>query len=251
MQPSGASPTNVMMKMRSLKQHHEWTYQGNKTNIAGSFQVVRQYQLQQTGLLACGPWFENLFFRTNLTDDGRPNIQIIASDGSKGDETYFMTIFTQYPLQSRTITLNAESPTNPLANPVVGGVNRTQLDVDIIVQAIQMVRQLVQYEPLNSSLGVETSPGPTPVGWNETDFLRSWVRNASTAFGGGHYVGSTSMGNDTNSMAVLDPHFRVRGGITNLRVCDLGSLPWLLNGNSHADALMVGERCSEFILSGQ
>ena len=43
------------------------------------------------------------------------------------------------------------------------------------------------------------------------------------------------------------PRLRVRG-IERLRVCDLSAMPNINAGNTTAPAMMLGDRCAEFIL---
>ena len=62
-----------------------------------------------------------------------------------------------------------------------------------------------------------------------------------------HPSGTAKMGADNDKMAVLDSKLRVRG-IENLRVCDLSAMPNINSGNTSAPAMMIGLRCSEFLL---
>ena len=51
----------------------------------------------------------------------------------------------------------------------------------------------------------------------------------------------------TDDEAVVDPKLCVYG-IENLRVCDVSIMPLLVSGNTNAPAVMVAERCADFIL---
>jgi choline dehydrogenase len=62
-----------------------------------------------------------------------------------------------------------------------------------------------------------------------------------------HPAGTCRMGPDGDRMAVLDATMRVRG-IDNLRVADMSSCPNINSGNTAAPAMMLGDRCSSFIL---
>jgi choline dehydrogenase-like flavoprotein len=48
-------------------------------------------------------------------------------------------------------------------------------------------------------------------------------------------------------MAVLDSRMRVRG-VERLRVCDMSAVPNINAGNTNAPAMMLGDRCVDFIL---
>ena len=49
------------------------------------------------------------------------------------------------------------------------------------------------------------------------------------------------------ALAVLDARMRVRG-IDNLRVSDMSAVPNINAGNTNAPAMMLGDRCADFIL---
>jgi choline dehydrogenase len=49
-------------------------------------------------------------------------------------------------------------------------------------------------------------------------------------------------------MAVVDPRLRVRG-VAGLRVADCSVFPSVPSGNTHAPAVLVGERVADFILA--
>jgi choline dehydrogenase-like flavoprotein len=63
-----------------------------------------------------------------------------------------------------------------------------------------------------------------------------------------HPAGTARMGPDGDPMAVLDAAMRVRG-VDNLRVADMSACPNINSGNTAAPAMMLGDRCAEFILS--
>jgi choline dehydrogenase-like flavoprotein len=65
-----------------------------------------------------------------------------------------------------------------------------------------------------------------------------------------HPAGTARMGADGDRMAVLDAAMRVRG-IDNLRVADMSACPNINSGNTAAPAMMLGDRCANFILRSQ
>jgi len=62
-----------------------------------------------------------------------------------------------------------------------------------------------------------------------------------------HPAGTCRMGADGDPMAVLDSRMRVRG-VERLRVCDMSAVPNINAGNTNAPAMMLGDRCADFIL---
>jgi len=67
---------------------------------------------------------------------------------------------------------------------------------------------------------------------------------ATTIF---HPVGTTKMGSNDDSMAVLDSQLRVRG-VGGLRVVDAGAMPTITSGNTNSPTLMMAEKAAEWIL---
>ena len=62
-----------------------------------------------------------------------------------------------------------------------------------------------------------------------------------------HPAATARMGADGDPMAVLDSRLRVRG-IDGLRVADMSAVPDINAGNTNAPAMMMGDRCAEFIM---
>ena len=62
-----------------------------------------------------------------------------------------------------------------------------------------------------------------------------------------HPAGTARIGADGDPLAVLDARLRVRG-VEGLRVCDMSAVPNINAGNTNAPAMMLGDRCADFIL---
>lgn len=61
-----------------------------------------------------------------------------------------------------------------------------------------------------------------------------------------HVCGTAKMGPDSDPMAVVDPHLKVRG-IEGLRVADASVMPTVPSNNIHAPVLMIAEKCADLI----
>ena len=72
------------------------------------------------------------------------------------------------------------------------------------------------------------------------DFLRN---NCGTIY---HPVGTARMGPDSDRMAVLDQHCRVKG-VEGLRVADASVMPNIVRANTNLTCIMVGERVAEWM----
>ena len=117
----------------------------------------------------------------------------------------------------------------------------SELDRAGLLVAMRKARELMAAQPIAGITGNEIAPG---VEHQTDEELLEWVRNnAETTY---HPVGTCKMGHD--EMAVVDDRLRVRG-IEGLRVADASIMPTLTSGNTNAPSIMIGEKCSEMILS--
>ena len=117
----------------------------------------------------------------------------------------------------------------------------SELDRAGLLFAMRKARALMAARPIADIVGGEIAPG---VAYQTDKELLEWVRNnAETTY---HPVGTCKMGHDP--MAVVDDQLRVRG-IQGLRIADASIMPTLTSGNTNAPCIMIGEKCSEMILS--
>jgi choline dehydrogenase len=139
------------------------------------------------------------------------------------------------------IRLRSGRPTDaPLIQP---NYLDTDFDRKTMVNAIRATRQVIQQPAFDAYRGKEIAPGQEK---QSDEDLMAWLRaTAMTTF---HPVGTCKMGHD--DMAVVDHRLKVHG-IANLRVADASIMPVISSGNTNAPAIMIGEKCAEFILAGQ
>jgi choline dehydrogenase len=112
-------------------------------------------------------------------------------------------------------------------------------DVEAIIRAIRLSRRIAATEPLASVIAAEIKPGSA---FESDEQLEAWIRSdcehtyhpACTA-----RIGAPGDG-------VVDAELRVHG-VQGLRVADASVLPTITRANTNAPAIMVGERCAEFI----
>ena len=114
-------------------------------------------------------------------------------------------------------------------------------DVDAAVEGVRLARAIAHtrgYERLRGAAAdpLETDASPEQV----RAFIR---RTASTIY---HPGGTCRMG--TGREAVVDAQLRVRG-IDGLRVADASVMPTVVNSQTHAACVMIGERAAEFASS--
>jgi choline dehydrogenase len=119
-------------------------------------------------------------------------------------------------------------------------------DLDTLVKAVGMAREIAANRPLSRQLKAELAPGPAV--HSDAD-LRDWVRgNLSTIY---HPVGTCAMGGDSRVAAsklasVVDTELRVRG-VERLRVVDASVMPTVPRGNTNAPTIAIAERAADLI----
>jgi choline dehydrogenase len=109
------------------------------------------------------------------------------------------------------------------------------------VEAIQVVRDIVNQPAMDALNGGEISPGPEV----QTDEqILDWVaREGETAL---HPSCTARMGVD--DMAVVEPSSLRVHGLDGLRVVDASVMPSITNGNIYAPVMMVAEKAADLIL---
>ncbi|MCY1236814.1 Oxygen-dependent choline dehydrogenase [compost metagenome] len=143
------------------------------------------------------------------------------------------------PVSRGEITLRSANATDK--PKIQANYLRDDFDVRTMIDAIRLTRDIVGQKAFDRFRGKELAPGPEAL---DDAALTSWLRaTAMTTF---HPVGTAKMGNDP--MAVVDARLKVRG-IEGLRVADASIMPIISSGNTNAPAIMIGEKCAEFILN--
>jgi len=112
-------------------------------------------------------------------------------------------------------------------------------DIGILARGASKMRDIVHASPLGPLLGRELQPARPVRG--EAEFAADIRRTATTHY---HAVGTCRMGGDAGS--VVDPQLRVRG-VERLHVADASIMPVLINGNTHAASVMIGEKAASII----
>jgi choline dehydrogenase len=115
-------------------------------------------------------------------------------------------------------------------------------DVDAMLVALELCREIAQQPSLDEWRGDEICPGASVTSEQE---LRRYICSRTITYH--HQVGTCRMGIDER--AVVDPELRVRG-VDGLRVADASVMPEVTTGNTHAATLMIGERASDLVAAG-
>jgi choline dehydrogenase len=129
---------------------------------------------------------------------------------------------------------------DPLAPPLIQpNYLASEADIEVLVQGVKIARKLAKTQAFAPFTGASIQP--RDVVQSDAD-IRAYIRaNASTVY---HPVGTCKMGVDP--LAVVDPQLRVYG-VEGLRVADASIMPTIVNGNTNAPAIMIGEKLAEIL----
>jgi choline dehydrogenase len=107
-------------------------------------------------------------------------------------------------------------------------------DLAVLLEAVQLSRQILNAQPFDGVRGKEIFPGA------HTEFIRC---KAESIY---HPVGTCRMGLDAD--AVVDPSLKVRG-VDDLRVIDASIMPTIVSGNTNAPTIMIAEKAAQLLLA--
>ena len=131
---------------------------------------------------------------------------------------------------------------DPLEHPIIQpNYLSHEKDVDVLLYGVKQARQIAQCHAFERFVGRVLLPHPAVESDND---LRAYIRETATTIY--HPVGTCKMGVDP--LAVVDPQLRVYG-VEGLRVADASIMPTIINGNTNAPAIMIGEKAAEMIIN--
>jgi choline dehydrogenase-like flavoprotein len=158
------------------------------------------------------------------------------------DDTYGVTITTVLvkPKSRGYVRLRSADPAAmPLVSP---HLLKDPEDMKVMIAGQRFFRDVLLSGPLGKRVEkVIAPPGPDLSDEVMAEHCRHFVKTNY------HPASTARMGADGDPMAVLDARLRVRG-VDNLRVSDLSAMPNINAGNTTAPAMMMGDRCVDFIL---
>lgn len=219
-------------------------------NPAGAARAGLAYLLSRTGILADSVVPTGGFFRTEpglaVTD-----VQVQVGVGLMGrpggtvmqrlpkEHGFSLGVNQGRPWSRGEVRLRSANPADaPVIAPRYFSDPR---DADTLARGVERMLSLAARPALAR---IVTKALSNPRDGSRAAILEAIRERAGTAF---HPVGTCRMGGDADS--VLDPALRVRG-VSGLRVADASAIPLLMNANTNAAAIMVGEKAADLILHG-
>lgn len=158
------------------------------------------------------------------------------------ENTYGLTVTTVVikPKSRGTVELRSASPADkPRVSP---NLLLHPDDMATMIAGQRYFLRAFQTEPLASKIKRLAIPDPTAL--DDASLAAHCRRFVKTNY---HPASTARMGADGDPMAVLDSRLRVRG-IEGLRVADMSAVPDINAGNTNAPAMMLGDRCADFVM---
>ena len=129
---------------------------------------------------------------------------------------------------------------DPFARPLIDpNYLGDRSDVDRMVQAVKMARDIFAASSFKGLLKTELLPGPEVRTDRE---IEQFVRDRADCYH--HQAGSCRIGVD--DLAVVDPALKVRG-TEGVRVVDASVMPAVPSGNCHTAVVAIAERAADLI----
>jgi choline dehydrogenase len=213
----------------------------------GKAKIALDYALRRRGPMAAAPSQLGIFMRTDpryATPNIEFHVQPLSLDRF-GEPLHDFPAITVSVCNLRPESrghVRIASP-DPYRHPdIAPHYLSTENDRQVAADSIRVARRLMATKRLAAYRPIEFKPGPQIT--EAQDLTRAAGDIATTIF---HPVGTARMGSD--AQAVVDPELRLRG-VNRLRIADASIMPTIVSGNTHAPAVMIGEKAAEFILRG-
>lgn len=202
------------------------------------------YIFRRRGILTIGAGVVGVFTRSR-PDVEQPDIQFhfipLSGEGpGLGLHRFPGVIVSVCQLRPESRGTIEIASSDPAAKPrIVSNYLATEIDRQVIVDALKLGRRIVKRAPFADIVVREYAPGPEVAG---DDALLRFARDKGTTIF--HPCGTCKMGRD--AQAVVDERLRVHG-LQGLRVVDASIMPTMTSGNTNAPTIMIAEKASDMI----
>ena len=218
--------------------------------LLGRAMIGLRWFLSHSGLGATNHFEAGAFIRSRAGIE-HPDLQLsiipmaVSADAAMWGRSIGQHAFTTHadvmrPTSRGRLWLRSADPAAPPR--LVINYMQTQEDVDALVAAVRLTREIHAQPAFDRYRGEELAPGPAI---RDDAEIVAWLRaNVGTTY---HPVGTCRMGRETGPGAVVDDRCRVFG-IANLRVIDASIMPDVVSGNTNAPTIMIAEKGADMVL---
>ncbi|HME38741.1 MAG TPA: GMC family oxidoreductase N-terminal domain-containing protein [Steroidobacteraceae bacterium] len=215
-------------------------------SLYGKARMGLQYLVSRTGPMSMAPSQMGAFTRSS-PEHAWPNleyhVQPLSLDAFgeplHGFPAFTASVCNLNPTSRGTVRI--KTPRFEDAPAIAPNYLSTAEDRKVAADSLRITRRIAAQAALAKYRPVEWKPGLQYQ--SDEDLARVAGDIATTIF---HPVGTTKMGGNGDSMAVLDSQLRVRD-VIGLRVADAGAMPTITSGNTNSPTLMIAEKAAGWI----
>ncbi len=218
------------------------------SSLLGKARIGLEYAATRSGPMSMAPSQLGAFARSSAEQEHANlefHVQPLSLDAF-GDPLHAFPAFTASVCNLNPTsrgTVQIKSPDFTDAPAIAPNYLSTPEDRQVAADSLRLTRKIISQPALAGYRPEEFKPG---VQYQSDDELARLAGDiATTIF---HPVGTTAMGRDGDSQAVLDPRLHVRG-VSGLRVVDAGVMPSITSGNTNAPTLMIAEKAARWIVA--
>jgi choline dehydrogenase len=212
----------------------------------GKAKIGLQYAWNQTGPMSMAPSQLGVFTRSS-PDQLHPNIQYHIQPLSLdafGEPLHNFAAFTASvcnlnPTSRGSVQIKSNQFTD--APAITPNYLSTSEDRKVAADSLRVTRNIVAQSALAKYQPEEFKPGVQYQTDEELTKLAGDI--ATTIF---HPVGTAKMGQQQDTMAVVDSRLKMHG-IAGLRIVDASVMPLITSGNTNSPTLMMAEKAAQWI----
>jgi choline dehydrogenase len=213
--------------------------------LAGSDAEVKKFQEAQRGMLTSNIPEAGGFLKLD-PDSPAPELQfhfcpgwfVMHGAGNPGGHGFTLLPSLVGTKSVGSLRLRSADPSAPPR--IDPNFLAEEADMAVLVEGVKRARKILRSPIFDTYRGDEYLPGAAVQTNAEiAAFIRDNVQNLY------HPVGTCKMGNDP--LAVVSHQLRVHG-VQRLRVADASIMPVIINANTNAPCIMIGEKCADMLL---
>jgi choline dehydrogenase len=119
-------------------------------------------------------------------------------------------------------------------------------DVERLRESVRLALKLLEHNTFGPIVERVLQPSEADLASDEA--LDQWMRR--TVFNTTHASGTCKMGPASDPTAVVDQRLNIHG-LENIKVADASVMPNVIRANTNCTTIMIGERCADWVKTGE
>lgn len=217
------------------------TFNDDMLSLFRMAKVGIKYALCRKGPLTVSAGYAGGFFRSDMAQDDRPDIQCLFinfSTNKMGDQLDKFSGFTVSACPLRPSSrgfVHAVSPESSVAPVIQANFLSTDKDCQATISGMRIIRKIMNQEAMRPFVETEHIPG---IDLTDEAGLLDYARETAGSIY--HASCTAALGK------VVDGSLKVKG-VEGLRVADASIMPSVVSGNTNAAVIAIGEKAADMI----